>query len=434
MKNIFFVLLIAFISTQIAWSQRSPIEIVEQKANKIENEVIEWRRHFHEFPELSNREVNTAKYIAKQLRAMGLEVEEGIAKTGVVGFLKGSKQGPTVGLRADIDGLPVTEQVDLAFASKETTQFLGKDVGVMHACGHDTHTAMLLGAAKVLTDMKDQINGNVVFVFQPAEEGPPPGEEGGANLMVKEGILEKYGVEVMFGQHISSIVEVGHINYRVGGMMAAADRFTIKVKGKQAHGSRPWSGVDPIVTAAQIIMGLQTIVSRQTDLTQEAAVISVGKIEGGTRFNIIPEEVELTGTIRTLDVDMQNKIHEKIKLTAEHIAAAQGATVEVNIKNNCPITFNNPSLTKQMIQTLYDTAGEDNVHVVAAVTGGEDFAYFANEVPALYYFLGGKPKNVKTEDAPGHHTPTFAIDESGMILGVKSLVNLTLDYMELNKK
>ncbi len=424
MKHVTILLLLIMGITPL-WSQTN----ISRAADDIEAQVIEWRRDFHQYPELSNREFKTAKKIAKILKEMGLMVDEGIAKTGVIAVLKGDKPGPTIGLRADIDGLPVIEAVDLPFASKEKTEYLGNEVGVMHACGHDTHVSMLLGAAKILTDMKSELQGTVIFVFQPAEEGAPPGEEGGAKLMVKEGIIDKYGIEVFFGQHISSITEVGHINYRVGGLMAASDRFVIKVKGKQAHGSRPWSGVDPIVTSAQIIMGLQTIVSRQTELTKDAAVITVGMINGGVRNNIIPSEVEMIGTIRTLDKDMQDLIHEKIKHTAEHIAISQGATAEVEIQPYCPVTFNNPELTRKMIPSLYAAAGEDNVHVVPAVTGGEDFSYFANEVPSLYYFVGGRSSDIKQEDATSHHSPTFEIDESGMKLGVKTMVQLTLDYM-----
>ena len=351
-----------------------------------------------------------------------------MAITGVVAVLEGGKPGPTVGLRADTDGLPVTERTPIAFASKNKSEFMGEEVGVMHACGHDTHIAMLLGTAKILTQMKDEIEGKIVFVFQPAEEGPPPGEEGGASLMIKEGLIEKYGIDVMFGQHISSATPVGKITYKPAGIMAASDRFVIKVKGKQTHGSRPWGGIDPIVTAAQIIVGLQTIVSRQVNLTNEAAVVTVGKITGGVRFNIIPEDVEMVGTIRTLDTKMQDIIHEKIRRTAEHIAASQGATVEVEITKGAPVTFNNLELTRKMLPSLFNAAGEENVLVIPAVTGAEDFAFFAQKVPSLYYFVGGRPLDVGPDEAFPHHTPDFFIDESGLILGVKALTNLALDY------
>jgi len=404
---------------------------VAQLADQYEDEVIELRRHFHQYPELSNREFKTAEKITVELKKLGLKPDTGIAKTGVVAVLEGGKPGPTIGLRADIDGLPVTERTPIPFASKEKSEYLGNKVGVMHACGHDTHIAMLLGAAKVLTDMKDEIQGKIVFVFQPAEEGAPPGEEGGASLMVKEGIIDKYGIEVMFGQHIGSDFPVGQINFRPAGIMAAADRFVIKVKGKQTHGSRPWDGVDPITTAAHIIVGLQTIVSRQTNLTKEAAVISVGKITGGVRNNIIPEEVEMVGTIRTLDTEMQDEIHERIRNTATHIAASQGATVEIELNKGVPVTYNDPELTKLMVETLYKTAGEENVRVIPAVTGAEDFSFFAREVPSFYYFLGGRSLDTKKGEAFPHHTPDFFIDESGLVLGVKTLTNLALAYGDM---
>lgn len=426
MKNL---VLLTFLMgfAQLSYTQNT---YVAKKAAEIEKQVIEWRRDFHQNPELSNREFETAKKVAAHLKKLGLEVQEGIAHTGVVGVLKGGKPGPTVALRADMDALPVTERVDIPFASKVKTTFLGKDVGVMHACGHDTHTAILMGTAEILTSMKDQLKGNIVFIFQPAEEGAPPGEEGGAELMVKQGVIKDNNVDVVFGLHINSATEVGKIRYRPGGMMAAADRFVIKVKGKQAHGSRPWSGIDPITVSAQIIMGLQTIVSRQTELTNQAAVISVGKITGGVRNNIIPEEVEMIGTIRTLDTKMQDIIHEKIKLTATNIAEASGAVAEVDIQRGYPVTVNNPALTRQMLPTIFKVAGEDNVQVIPAITGAEDFSYYAREVPGLFFFLGGMTKGADPMTVGGHHTPDFYIDESGFKLGMETLSNLALDYME----
>jgi len=417
MKKLILPLILALAAGPII-SQSDLTATADQKAEKLEKQVIDWRRHFHENPELSNREIETARKIAEITRSMGLSVDTGIAITGVVAVLETGRPGPTIAMRADIDGLPVVERADLPFKSTKKTTFLGEDVGVMHACGHDTHIAMLLGTAQILVDMKDQLNGKFVFVFQPAEEGAPPGEEGGAELMVKEGIIDKYGIDVFFGQHISSGLDAGKIRYKVGGIMAASDRFVIKVKGKQTHGSRPWSGIDPIVTSSQIIMGLQTIVSRQTELTKEAAVITVGKIQGGVRSNIIPEEVEMIGTIRTLDTDMQKIIHEKVRKTATLIAEAQGATAEVDIQIGYPVTYNDPELTKKMIGSLFDAAGEDNVHVTAAVTGAEDFSFFAKEVPGLYFFTGGKTP-ASTEAFP-HHTPDFFIDESGLLTGVKA--------------
>ena len=402
---------------------------ITKQAKAIENKVIEWRRYFHQYPELSNREVKTAKKIVEILQPYNLKIETGVAHTGVIAMLDTGKPGPTIGLRADMDGLPVVERVDLPFASKEVSTYQGRDVGIMHACGHDTHVAMLLGAIDILVGMKDQLNGRFVFIFQPAEEGAPPGEEGGAELMVKEGLLKKYNIEAVFGQHINSGLDVGKITYKFGGAMAAADRLVIKVKGKQTHGSRPWQGVDPITVSAQIIMGLQTIISRQTELTKEAAVISVGKITGGVRNNIIPEEVELVGTIRTLNQDMQKIIHEKIHKTATLIAESAGATADVNISIGYPVTYNNPELSRRMLPSLFNTIGEDNVHVVAARTGAEDFSFFANEVPGFYFFVGGKPLATKQEDAAPHHTPDFFIDESGLITGVKAMTAVAVDYM-----
>jgi len=402
---------------------------IQDGATSVEEKVIEWRRDFHEFPELSNREFKTADKIALKLRGMGLTVDQGMAITGVVAVLDTGKEGPTVGLRADTDALPVEERVDIPFRSREKGKYLGEEVGVMHACGHDTHIAMLLGAAEVLTKMKSELVGKIVFVFQPAEEGAPPGEEGGAKLMVKEGLIEKYGIDVMFGQHISSGLDVGKIMYKAGGIMAAADRFEITVNGKQTHGARPWGGVDPITVSAQIIMGLQTIVSRQTELTKEAAVISVGKMTAGVRNNIIPEQATMVGTIRTLDVEMQDIIHAKIEKTAKLIAESAGATAEVKIDKYAPVTFNHLNLTKQMIPSFYTAIGEDNVIITPAVTGAEDFAFFAEQIPSLYYFVGGKPLDVSPIDAAPHHTPDFYIDESGMIAGVKAISQLAVDYL-----
>lgn len=396
-------------------------------ASQHEAQVIEWRRHMHQYPELSNREYKTMAYIAENLKGLDVTIETGMAYTGVVAVLDSGKPGPVIGLRADMDGLPVRERVKLPFASKEETEYLGQKVGIMHACGHDSHVAILMGTAKILSSIKSELKGKIVFVFQPAEEGAPTGEEGGAALMIKQGLIDKYGIEVMYGLHISSVTEVGTITYKPMGTMAAADQFSIKVKGKQTHGSRPWSGVDPIVVSAQIILGLQTIISRQTELTNEAAVITVGKITSGVRNNIIPEEAEMIGTIRTLDTTMQKIVHEKIKLTAEKIAESAGAKAEVDIKIGYPVTFNNPQLTAKMLPSLEKVAGESNVRVVKASTGAEDFSFYAQKVPGLFFFLGGKPKNIDTIDASQHHTPDFYIDESGFILGMKALAQLVID-------
>lgn len=428
----YILLIIALISVQSLYSQNDFTPEIEKHAKEIESTIIDIRRSFHQFPELSNREFETAKKIANIMTQMGFKVDTGIAKTGVVAVLDTGKPGPTVGLRADIDGLPVTERTPVPFASKQRTEFLGEDVGIMHACGHDTHIAMLIGAAHVLSKMKSQLKGKIVFVFQPAEEGAPPGEEGGAELMVKEGLLDNYGIDVMFGQHISSGTDIGTIRYRVGGIMAAVNRLVIKVNGKQTHGSRPWGGIDPITVSAQIILGLQTIVSRQTELTKNAAVISIGKIKGGLRSNIIPESVEMIGTIRTLDTDMQKIIHENIHRTVTNIAEASGATAEVTIEKGYPVTYNNPELTRKMIGSLYAAAGEKNVIVTPASTGAEDFSFYANEIPSVFWFVGGKPLDVSEVDAAPHHTPDFFIDEGGLITGIKAMSQITLDYMKQN--
>jgi amidohydrolase len=407
---------------------------LDRSADRIESKVIEWRRHFHQFPELSNREFKTAKKIEEHLRNLGLNVTTGVAHTGVVGLLKGGRTGPVVGLRADIDALPVTERVNVPFASKVRTTYNGHDVGVMHACGHDAHIAVLMGVAEILSSMKKDLPGSVKFIFQPAEEGAPQGEEGGAKLMVEEGVLENPKVDVIFGLHVWSLTEVGTISYRPEGMMAAADVLRITVKGKQTHGSTPWTGIDPITVSAQIIIGLQTVISRQTELTEEAAVITIGSIHGGVRSNIIPEEVKLIGTIRTLNTDMQDKIHKKIRLTATKIAESAGALTDVRIEKMYPVTYNDPELTDMMLPSLQQVAGQENVKLVKAITGAEDFSFFQKKIPGLYFFLGAMPKGTKIEDAPPHHSPDFYIDESGLKLGIRALSYLTLDYMDKYEK
>lgn len=426
-------LLLMIMASWMAFSSQAQSDIqslIDTKAKAIESDMISWRRHLHANPELSNREFKTAEYITKHLKSIGLSPNTGIAHTGVVAVLDTGKPGPTIGLRADIDALPVTERADVPFASKVTTEYLGQKTGVMHACGHDTHTSILMATAQVLTEIKDQLRGKIVFIFQPAEEGAPPGEEGGAKLMVKEGVIKDYGVDVVFGLHISSGVPAGHIMYRPRGIMAAADRFVITVHGKQSHGSRPWHGIDPITVSAQIILGLQTIISRQTELTNEAAVITVGKISGGVRNNIIPETVEMVGTIRTLDTTMQRIIHDKIRKTASLIAESAGASADVDIQIGYPVTYNNPELTAQMLPTFEKVVGEEQIIVTKAITGAEDFSFFAEQVPGLYFFLGGRDHEVSALDAPGHHTPDFYINESGLINGVRVFCNLVVDYKE----
>ena len=404
-------------------------EKINQFSNDIEAEVIAWRRHLHKNPELSNREFKTAKYIAKHLRKLGIEVEEGVAKTGIVGLLKGDLPGKVVALRADMDALPVTERNDLPFKSLVTSQYNGKKTGVMHACGHDTHVAILMGVVEVLSKMKSEIKGTIKFIFQPAEEGAPKGEEGGAELMVKENVLKNPAVDAIFGLHINSATDVGTIKYKSGGIMAAAQTFEINIKGKQAHGSRPWSGVDPILAAASIIQGLQTIISREAELTKEGAVITVGMINAGIRSNIIPESAKLVGTIRTLDYDMQKFINDRMKEMVPAIAKVHRAEATIDIAKGLPITYNHIELTEKMLPTLQRIAGAEKVVNMNATTGAEDFSFYQQKIPGLYFFLGGKSLETKTEDASGHHTPDFVIDESGFVLGVKTMTALTLDYL-----
>ncbi len=406
---------------------------LDQQAKDIDAKVIEWRRHLHQNPELSNRETKTAAYIAEHLKSLGLKVQTGVAVTGVVGLLETGKPGPVIALRADMDALPVTERNSLPFASKVKTTFNAQETGVMHACGHDTHVAMLMGVAEILSKNKSELKGTVKFIFQPAEEGAPDGEEGGADLMVKEGVLENPKVDAIFGLHISSNTPVGQLTYRPGGLLAASDRFSIRVKGRQAHGSAPWNSVDPIVVSAQIINGLQTIISRQTELTKEAAVITVGRMQGGIRENIIPEEAFLAGTIRTLDTAMQQKIHDKIILTATKIAESAGATAEVKITRETPVTYNDPALTQKMVPSLQKASGASNTKVINAITGAEDFAFYQKKVPGLFFFVGGMSPDQNPATVASHHTPDFMIDEQGFITGVKAMLNLTVDYMYMPK-
>ncbi|MEO6168375.1 MAG: amidohydrolase, partial [Chitinophagales bacterium] len=397
---------------------------IDQQSKAMLPKVIEWRRYLHEHPELSNREYQTSKYIADYLKSLGLEVQTGVAKTGVVALLKGGKPGPVVALRADMDALPVEERNELAFASKVKGEYLGEQVPVMHACGHDSHVAILMGAAAVLTAMKKDLPGTVKFIFQPAEEGAPGNEEGGAKLMVKEGVMDNPKVDAIFGLHINSQTEIGDIKYKSGAEMAAADWFSIKVKGKGSHGSQPWGGIDPIVVAAQIIEGLQTIVSRQEDLTKAPVVITVGKINGGVRNNIISEEAVMNGTIRTLDSTMQIEVHEKIRRMATKIAEASGATAEVTIDTKTLVTYNDPALTSMMVPSLEKAAGKQNVHIMNWMTGAEDFSYYGLKAPSLFFFIGGMPVGEDPKTAAPHHTPDFYIDDSKLDVGVKAFCHL----------
>ena len=434
MKRFYFVLLVMISSNVLAQKGNLRTE-VSKKALSIEKKVIDWRRDLHEHPELGNSEVRTAGIVAKHLESLGIEVQTGVAKTGVVGILKGGKPGPVVALRADMDGLPVTERGNLPFASKVKTTYNGQEVGVMHACGHDTHVAILMGVAEVLASIRKDIPGTVKFIFQPAEEGAPHGEEGGAELMVKEGVLENPKVAVIFGLHINSQTPVGDITYRPGGIMAAVNDLKITVTGRQAHGAYPWSSVDPVVISAQIVNNLQTIVSRNLNVTENPGVVTIGAINGGVRSNIIPEKVEMLGTIRNFTKEDEAMFIERVKTIATKTAEAGGGTAEVKIpySNHYPVTFNDIPLTEKMLPSLKATAGADHVRLKPPVTGAEDFSFYQEKVPGLFIFLGGMPKGGDPLKAPSHHTPDFFIDESGFTLGVNALSNLALDYMNLKK-
>jgi amidohydrolase len=431
------ILLLSFLGISAsAFAQTEALKLkVSAKADALEQKVISWRRDFHEHPELGNQEKRTAEIVAKHLQSLGMEVKTGVAKTGVVGILKGGKPGPVVALRADIDGLPVVERVNLPFTSKVKAQFNGQEVGVMHACGHDTHTAILMGVAELLVSMKNDLKGTVKFIFQPAEEGPPFGEEGGAELMIKEGVMENPKVDAVFGLHINSQTEVGKITYRPGGTMAAVNDMKITVKGVQAHGAYPWSSVDPVVVSAQIINALQTIVSRNLNVTENAGVVTIGSIHGGVRSNIIPEQVEMMGTVRNLSKEDEKMFIERIKTIVTKTAEAAGATAEVKIPFSVhyPVTYNDPALTARMLPTLQAVAGAENILLRPAVTGAEDFSFYQEKAPGLFIFLGGMPKGQDPLKAPSHHTPDFFIDESGFTLGVKALADLAIDYLNKGK-
>ncbi len=426
MKKII-ILSFAFIATQNSFAQLQPKNF-STSVSEILPSVIEWRRDFHQHPELSNREFRTQEKVYTYLKSLGLEVTK-IAKTGVKAILKTNKPGPVIALRADIDALPVKERNDLSFKSTIKSNYNGAEVSVMHACGHDAHTAMLMGTAAVLSKLKNEISGTVVFLFQPAEEGAPSGEEGGASLMIKEGALENPKPDAIFGIHIESFGDNGKIYYKPEAFMASADLFTIKVKGKQSHGAYPWDGVDPIYVSAQIIQALQGIVGRQLDLSKAPVVITVGKIQSGVRFNIIPEEAYLEGTIRTLDAKMRLSVLNKIKHTATSIAAASGATVDVNFENKTLVTYNDPKLVEASIFSLQKaTGGKENVVPWTWVMCAEDFSFYGEKVPAFFFYLGARNPKLKMEEAPSHHTPDFYIDDSKLDVGVKAFCQLVFDF------
>ena len=401
---------------------------VELGSAAVEEQVRLWRRQIHANPELGNREFETAALVAEHLTSLGIDVRTGIAHTGVIGLLRGGREGPVVALRADMDGLPVTELADVPFASKVTTTYNGAKVGVMHACGHDNHVAILMGVATVLASRRDALPGTVMFIFQPAEEGPPEGEEGGAEMMLKEGAFDDPRPDAIFGLHVWP-APVGQISYRPGPFMASANGISIRVTGRQTHGALPWGGVDPIVVASQIILGLQTVASRQLDVTATPSIVTIGSIHGGVRGNIIPDEVEMTGTIRTFLPEVRVEIEERIRHTAEHIAESAGAKAEVRILHGVPVTVNDPDLTRRMAPTLERVAGPGGLTIGSQRTGAEDFSYFAQEVPGLYFFLGVTPEGQDPDTAPRNHSPYFYADEGALLVGVRALANLTVDYL-----
>jgi amidohydrolase len=435
MKNFYqcFALLILALPVVAQVNPKLQVKL-DQQAKELESRVIEWRRKFHQNPELGNREVKTGAIIAEHLKSIGIKVQHPVAKTGVVGILEGGKPGPVIALRADMDALPIMERNGLTFASKEKTIFNGQETGVMHACGHDAHMAIMMAVAEILANNKSELKGTVKFLFQPAEEGPPAGEEGGALLMVKEGVLENPKVEVIFGLHMLSLLPSGQLGYRSEGIMAASDGLKIKVLGVGAHGATPWESKDPIIVASQIMSGLQTIISRQTDLTKAPAVITIGSFHSGNRGNIIPEVAEMQGTIRTFDLAMRKTLLEKVRLTAEKIAESSGLTAIVEIGEGSPITYNDPKLTVMMTPSLQRTVGINNAIVVAPTTLSEDFSVFQENVPGLFFFLGAYPTEMKLSNSPVHHTADFIMDEKAFVTGVRTLVNLTIDYMYATKK
>jgi amidohydrolase len=408
-----------------------PLESIGSLGDSLSEQVIAWRRDFHQNPELSNREFRTAGIVAAHLESLGMDVTTGMAHTGVVGVLEGGKPGPVVLLRADMDGLPVPERNDLPFRSTAIGEYNGKEVPVMHACGHDTHVAILMGVAKILAELRDDLPGTVKFMFQPAEEGAPKGEQGGAELMVEEGVLENPRVDAAFALHINAVMEAGRIGYSSGPRYASVDDFKITVRGVQAHGASPWMGVDSIVVAAQIVNALQTIVSRNMELTEQPAIVTVGSIHGGLRSNIIPEHVEMVGTIRALDSEMREKIHRRVREVATGVAQSMGATavVELPYSTSYPVTVNDEALANEMLPFLEAVAGSDRVERLKPITGAEDFSFIANEVPGFYISLGGRPPGTPAKDVAAHHTPDFYVDESGLHVGVKALAAMAWGYL-----
>lgn len=405
---------------------------IDEASAAIETQVVAWRRDVHEHPELSNREYRTAKLVAAHLNDLGLEVTTGVSNTGVVGVLRGGKPGPVVALRADMDALPVVEQTGLPYASKVTADYLGKEVGVMHACGHDNHVAILMGVASVLTGLREELPGAVKFIFQPAEEGAPPGEESGAEVMIREGVLENPDVDAIFALHVFQAGTVGVASYRSGGAMASAQSYEIEIVGQQTHGARPWEGVDPIVAGAQIVTALQTIVSRQVDITVSPAVVTVGTFESGMRFNIVPDRAKLTGTIRTYDVETRELIHRQVREIATSVGGALGAEVNVTIDRGVPVTYNDPELTAAMVPTLERVYGKENVTTGPRQTGAEDFSFFQEKIPGFYFAIGVRPVDVPPEETIPNHSPFFYADEAALVPGVRAMANVAYDYLKAN--
>lgn len=404
-------------------------QTIAQRVTAVNDKVVAWRRDIHANPELSNREFRTSALVAQHLRSLGIEVQTGVAHTGVIGLLKGGKPGPVIALRADMDALPVVEKTGLPYASTVRGEYQGRDVGVMHACGHDTHVAILMGAAEVLAAVRDELPGTVKFLFQPAEEGAPKGENGGAKMMIEEGALLNPRVDAVVGLHISQSDVVGRASFRPLGLMASAQRFDVEISGSQTHGARPWAGVDPIVAGAQIVNGLQTIASRQIDITQHPVVVTVGQFEAGVRNNIVPETARLSGTIRTFDPNVRGQVHEKIQRIVTQVAASQGATATVDIDPGVPVTYNHAGLTEQLQGALAAVYGSDNLIVPPPITGAEDFSFFQEQVPGFFFFIGGRPVDVPVSEAIPNHSPYFYVDEGALPLGVHAMSRLALDYL-----
>lgn len=419
----------------LACAQSAERPEVAAAAAKLQAKVVEWRRDFHQHPELSNREERTAAKVAERLRALGLKPQTGIAHHGVVAIIKGALPGPKIALRADMDALPVTEQTGLAFASKATGEYRGETVGVMHACGHDAHTSILLGLAEALVAMRAQLPGEVMLVFQPSEEGAPGNEEGGASLMLKEGLFRDFKPDAMFGLHVFSSVQAGKIAVRGGPLMAASDRFSIKVIGRQTHGSAPWNGIDPIVASADLIGAAQTVVSRRANISRQPAVLSFGAIKGGIRYNIIPDDVEMVGTIRTFDEGMRQQIFADLKTVAEHTAAAHGARAEAHVpdQDGNPATVNDPALTAKMLPSLQAVVGADNVYEPPLQMGAEDFSFYAQQVPSMFFFVGATGPGIDPATAPSNHSPQFLLDESALDVGLRALLQVSLDYLGVKR-